>query len=66
MKDIQFINWFPDWHWVYFIRSNPIKQPAAFHLIYKWSLHLGFWEIRKFQTEKEMAESLKEYNKIKL
>ena len=66
MKDIQFVKWFPEWHGFHYIKSNPSKEPAAFHLIYKWSLHFGFWEIRKFQTKKEMAESLETYNQIKL
>ena len=62
MKDIQYINWYPEWHRIRFIKSNPLQQPAAFHLIYKWSLWLGFWEIRKFMTDEEMAKALEIYN----
>jgi len=62
MKDIQFINWFKDGKPTFrFIRGNPLKQPAAFHLIYKWSLWLGWWEIRKFLSEKEMERALQIY-----
>lgn len=62
MKNIQYVRWTDRWHFG-FIKGNPLKQPAAFHLIYKWSLWLGYLEIRKFMTEDEMAEALKIYHK---
>lgn len=61
MKEIQFIKW-NEWHGFHFIRGNPLKLPSAFHLIYKWSIWLGWWEIRKFLTEKEMEQALKIYH----
>ena len=67
MKKIQFIDWYPEWHGIHFIKGNPVKQPAAFHLIYKYSLWLGYWEIRKFLTDEEMRKALEIYHKeIKL
>lgn len=62
-KLIQFVNWgfLNKWHFG-FIRGNPLKQPAAFHLIYKWSIWIGFIEIRKFLTDKEMGKALKIYH----
>jgi hypothetical protein len=62
-KLIQVVKWTDKPHFG-FIRGNPAKQPSAFHLIYKWSLWLGFIEIRKFLTEEEMKERLEKYNKI--
>lgn len=58
-KDIQFI-WWRDWHFG-FIKGNPLKNPAAFHLIYKWSLWLGYLEIRKFMTDNERATVMSIY-----
>ena len=62
-KNYQFVNWYPEWHGFHFIKSNPLKKPEAFHLIYKWSLWLGWWEIRKFMTDKEMEKALEIYKK---
>jgi hypothetical protein len=61
MKNIQIVKWRDRWHFC-FIMGNPLKQPAAFHLIYKWSLWLGFIEIRKFMTPEEMENALKIYH----
>lgn len=61
IKPIQFV-WWRKFH-IGFIKGNPVKQPAAFHLIYKWSLWIGFLEIRKFLNEKEMAKALEIYHK---
>lgn len=43
------------------IRGNPLKHPIAFHLIYKWSLWLGWFEIRKFYTLAESTEAMLVY-----
>jgi|WetSurMetagenome_2_1015567.scaffolds.fasta_scaffold60270_4 hypothetical protein len=61
----QAVHW-DESHGIRLIFGNPAKSPAAFHLIYKWSLHIGKLEIRKFLTEKEMHKALKIYNDIKL
>jgi len=59
----QFVNWFKDGKPTFrFIRGNPLKQPTAFHFIYKWSLWLGWWEIRKFLTDEEMKIALDKYH----
>jgi len=45
-KGLQFVSWFPGWkgfcfkHW-----------EGNMRFIYSWSLVLGFWEIRKWQTK---------------
>jgi hypothetical protein len=66
MKNVQFISWFPEWHGIHFTNGNPKKKPSAFHLIYKWSIWVGYWEIRKFLTDEEMGNSLKIYKEQKL
>jgi hypothetical protein len=67
MKNIQFVNWFGDHKPTFrFIKGNPLKKPAAFHLIYKWSLWLGWWEIRKFMTDDEMKRALQIYKECDL
>ena len=43
-KKYQLVNWFPEWT-IGFIRWNPEETGLA--LIYKWSLHIGFFEIRR-------------------
>ena len=62
MKNIQFVKWTDRWHFK-FVKGNPVKYPAAFHLIYKWSLWLGCFEIRKFMTDSEMRKALETYHK---
>jgi len=64
MKRIQIVDWreYGVKFWRFgFTRSNPLKQPAAFHLIYKWSLCFAFIEIRKFMTDEEMRIALRIY-----
>ena len=62
MKNIQIVNWFPYWKGIKFKRTNPITDVnAAFYLIYKWYILLGFWEIRKFMSVKERKKALKLY-----
>lgn len=61
MKNIQLVKWYPEWHGIHFIMGNPLRQPEAFHLIYKWSIYLGWWELRKFLTDKEMKQVYKIY-----
>ncbi|HNQ69633.1 MAG TPA: hypothetical protein PKN32_14770 [Bacteroidales bacterium] len=56
----QLVKW-REFH-ICFIRGNPLRLPAAFHLIYKWSLWLGWWEVRKFLTDAEMKKALQIYN----
>lgn len=53
------------WHGIQFIKGDPKKGPAAFHLIYKWSLFLGWFEIRKFMTTEEMKKALEIYHNFK-
>ena len=60
-NDLQFIKWYPEWHGFHFIRGNPLKEPAAFHLIYKWSVHFGFWEVRRFLSDTKRHEALNIY-----
>lgn len=59
-KTYQFVNWYR-WKGFRFTKGDPNKQPAAFHLIYKWSLFLGWFEIRKFLNDEEGNEALKIY-----
>lgn len=61
-KTYQFINWHKFKGFTY-LKGDPNKQPAAFHLIYKWSLFLGWFEIRKFLDDKQMEQALNIYNK---
>jgi hypothetical protein len=61
LEGIQFVWWYK-FH-IRFIKGNPLKNPAAFHLIYKWSLWLGFLEIRKFMNLKEMGQAMMIYTK---
>ena len=61
MKTVQII-WWREWHFHFgFIKGDPLKKPAAFHLIYKWGLWLGFMEIRKFLTDKDREIALAQY-----
>jgi hypothetical protein len=60
---IQFVKW-PDWHGFHFVKGNPLKEPAAFHLIYKWSLWLGWIEIRKFLTQDELIKAMAKFSLI--
>jgi len=61
MKQIQFVFWrYGKPHFGY-IRGNPLNVPAAFHLIYKWSLWLGWLEVRKFLTDEERKQALNIY-----
>lgn len=46
-----------------FIRGNPHKQPAAFHLIYRWSLWLGWLEVRRWLTPQQSFEAVLQYMK---
>jgi hypothetical protein len=61
-KRLQFIKW-DGWHGFHFFWGAANKKPAAFHLIYKWSLFIGFWEIRMFLTDKELKRRFKEYER---
>jgi len=66
IKKIQCLNWFPYWKGIKFKRTNPKTDTnAAYYLIYKWYILLGFWEIRKFMNDKERKDALKIYQKIK-
>lgn len=44
----QFVSWFPDWVGFGFTRLNPDKTNMA--LIYQWYFYIGYWEIRKWNT----------------
>jgi hypothetical protein len=57
----QFVYWPEHSFTLAFIKGNPTKQPAAFHLIYKWSLWLGWFEIRKFLTDDQREDALRIY-----
>ncbi len=57
MKDVQIVQWFPQWHGFRFIKGSPLKEPSAFHLIYAWSICIGFWEIRKFLSDTKRVEA---------
>jgi hypothetical protein len=61
-RNIQFVNWCFRWQGFHFFKGNPLKHPLAFHLIYKWALYLGYFEIRMFMTEKERAKAFKIYS----
>jgi len=64
MKRIQVVDWreYGVKFWRFgFLKGDPLKQPAAFHLIYKWSLWFAFIEIRKFMTDEEMRIALRIY-----
>jgi len=50
----QFISWFPLWHGFCFIRFNPKITDIA--LIYKWSLGLGFYELRKWKISSDQQK----------
>jgi hypothetical protein len=66
-KTLQFIHWPSDHKRCFlFIKGNPLSDPAAFHLIYKWSLWIGRIEIRKFLTDQEMKRALEIYVKRQL
>jgi hypothetical protein len=65
IQNFQFI-WWRDWHFHFgFIKGNPLKNPLAFHLIYKWGLWLGCIEIRRFLTEEERRIAVEIYLKNK-
>ena len=49
-KKYQFINWFPIWEGLAFIRLDPEETDLAY--IYDWCLIIGFFEIRKWSTKK--------------
>jgi hypothetical protein len=59
-ENIQFVRW-PDWHGFHFIKGDPLKTPAAFHLIYKWDLWLGWIEIRMFLSDTKRIEAFNIY-----
>jgi hypothetical protein len=46
-KKYQFVNWFPKWKG--FWRMG--KWTGSMGYVYEWSIHLGFWEIRKWQQK---------------
>jgi hypothetical protein len=62
---MQFISWFPRWRGFRYLRTRPNNKPLAFHLIYKWSVFIGFFEIRKFMNLGEMTEALRVYKSHK-
>ncbi len=63
---IQFVNWFPYWKGIKCKRTNPLTDiNAAYYLIYKWYVVLGFWEIRKFMNPKEKKKAFKTYKELK-
>ena len=59
-KRYQLVSW-GEFKYVGFIRGN-LTQPAAYYLIYKWSLWLGWWEVRRWLTDDEMQAALRAYN----
>ena len=61
LKQYQLVNW-KEWKGFHFFKGDPTKSPAAFHLIYKWSMFFGWFEVRKFLTTEEMNKALKIYN----
>ena len=59
MKNIQLINWFPNWQGFKYKITDPKKDTnAAYYLIYEWFLLLGFWEIRKFMSAQQRKQAL--------
>ena len=52
MKGYQFVNWFPRWGGLWFVRLDPKKTSLAH--IYDWRLMLLFWEVRKWSTGKKI------------
>jgi hypothetical protein len=55
---IQYVKW-NTWQGLRFVKSYPLKEPASFNIIYKWTLVLGWFEIRKFLTSLETKRALK-------
>jgi len=64
MKKYQFISWFPTW--CGFLRYAKPKPYSGTVLFYKWSIYLGFFEIRKFLNQAEMDEAFKKFMKENL
>jgi hypothetical protein len=60
VPDLQWI-WHDSWKGFFSLKGNPLKYPAAFHLIYKWAIQIGFLEIRKFLNDKQMSKALEIY-----
>lgn len=56
---VQFVNWHK-WIGLHYFPGNPVTYPA-FGLIYKWSLFLGWFEIRKFLSDTEMTKAYQLY-----
>jgi hypothetical protein len=48
-----------------FIKGDPHKTPAAFHLCYRWSLWLGWLEVRCWLSPVESIAAVAEYLKPK-
>ena len=65
MKNYQILNW-KECRGFKFIKSNPLKSPAAFHLIYAWSIYIGVWEIRKFMNESQMKRALEIFHNTRV
>jgi len=59
MKKYQFVNRFPNREWLG-IGCRKLKADEGLSLIYERFYWFGFWEIRKWQMNKE--EALKKYN----
>jgi hypothetical protein len=63
IPNIQYITW-RTWHGIRFVKGFPLLYPESFHLIYKWSIFIGWLEIRKFLTAPEQAQAVNMFTSI--